>query len=126
MSHWIVVKPILRYLEQCTKIGPKIGKSNSLLVSGISNLISWSPRKHRQMMSRSSKEAKYKAIANTTAGIIWRALAAARPSHWRDYPLLPSFLRLDYPCHVRAPMDPAFARKTMLLSAAERTVGWTR
>jgi hypothetical protein len=66
--HWTTVKRILRYLKSCTKLGLKISKTNSLLVSAFSvvdwagclddirstggfaiflgsNLISWSVRK---------------------------------------------------------------------------------
>jgi hypothetical protein len=35
--HWAAVKRILRYLKQCTKLGLKISKSKSMLVSGYSD-----------------------------------------------------------------------------------------
>jgi hypothetical protein len=86
------VKQILRYLKGCTKIGVKICKSNSMLVSGYSdadwagclddrrstggyaiylgsNLVSWSARKHTTV-SRSSTESVHKALANATVEIM--------------------------------------------------------
>jgi hypothetical protein len=81
--HWAAVKRIVRYIKHDTKIGLKIRKSGSTLVSGLSdadwagslndrrssggyaiflgsNLISWSAR----------KQAEYKAVANATAEIM--------------------------------------------------------
>jgi hypothetical protein len=92
MEHWAAVKRILRCLKQSIKIGLKICRSNSLLVSGFSdadwtgclddrrstggfaiflgsNLVSWSAQK-QPTISRSSTKAKYKAIANATAKIM--------------------------------------------------------
>jgi hypothetical protein len=86
--HWIAIKRILRYIKQFIKLGLKIWKSDSTLVSAFSdtdwahnvddristwdfavflgcNLISWSDRK-QNTMSRSITEAEYKAIADAT------------------------------------------------------------
>jgi hypothetical protein len=91
--HLVAVKQILRYLKGCTKLGVKIYKSNSMLVSAYldadwtrclddrrstrgyavylgSNLVSWSARK-QATISRSSMESEYKALANVTADIMW-------------------------------------------------------
>nr|AAK53852.1 Putative retroelement [Oryza sativa Japonica Group] len=92
-EHWAVAKRILRYLKHTVKLGLKISKSNSLLVSAFSdadwagclddrlstggfavfigpNLVSWSARK-QATVSSSSTEAEYKALANATAKIMW-------------------------------------------------------
>jgi hypothetical protein len=92
-DHWSAVKRILRYLRSCTKMGLKICRSSSLVVSAYadadwagclddrrstggfavflgSNLISWSARK-QPTVSRSSTEAEYKAVANAAAEIMW-------------------------------------------------------
>jgi hypothetical protein len=92
-AHWVAVKHILRYLQGCTKLGLKFVKNSSLLVSAFAdadwtgclddrmstggyavflgnNLVSWSARK-KPMVSRSSTEAEYKAIANAMTKVMW-------------------------------------------------------
>jgi hypothetical protein len=91
--HWVAVKRILRYVKHTTKLGLKIGKTTSLMVSGFSdadwagslddrrstggfaifvgsNLVSWNARK-QATVSRSSTEAEDKPLANATAEIMW-------------------------------------------------------
>jgi hypothetical protein len=91
--HWAAVKRILRYLKSDTKIGLRISKSRSVLISAFSdsdwagsfndgrsvggfavylgsNLISWNARK-QATVSRSSREAEYKEIANATIEVMW-------------------------------------------------------
>lgn len=92
-DHWAAVKRILRYLKYTKKLGLKISRSISLLVSAFSgvdwagclddrrstggfavfigpNLVSWSAQK-QATVSRLSIEAEYKALANATAEIMW-------------------------------------------------------
>jgi hypothetical protein len=87
------VKRILRYFKACTKLGVKICKSNSILVTAYSdadwvdyaddrrstgdyavylgaNLVLWSAKK-QAMVSRSSIESEYRALANATTKIMW-------------------------------------------------------
>jgi histone deacetylase 1/2 len=91
--HWEAVKCILRYVQGTIRLGVKISKSNSMLVSAFSdadwagcpddrrstggfavflgrNLISWCARK-QATVSRSSTEAEYKSLANATAEVMW-------------------------------------------------------
>jgi hypothetical protein len=91
--HWAAVKRILRYIKSSIKLGIKIRRSNSTLVSAFSdadwagdiddrrstggfaiflrsNLISWSARK-QGTISRLSTEAEYKSIVNAVAEVLW-------------------------------------------------------
>jgi len=91
--HWAAVKRILRYMKHTTKLGFKICRSSSSLITAFSdadwagclddwrstggfavflggNLISWSARK-QATVSRSSTEAEYKVVANAIAGVMW-------------------------------------------------------
>jgi histone deacetylase 1/2 len=91
--HWKAVKRILRYVQGTLGVGLKIRNSVSTTVSAFSdadwagcvddrrstggfavffgsNLVSWCARK-QPTVSRSSTEAKYKALANATAETMW-------------------------------------------------------
>ena len=112
--HWVAVKMILRYLHQTIDYGLRFTKSGSSLLSAFSdadwagnpddrrstggyaiflggNLVSWASRK-QSTVSRSSTEAEYKAVADTTAELIWiqvllRELGVPQhrpPSLWCD------------------------------------------
>jgi hypothetical protein len=93
MLHLTTAKRVLRYVRGTADLGLQITRSPSMLMSGFfdadwtgcvddrwstggfamflgSNLVSWSARK-QPTVSRSSTEAKYKAIANVTAEIMW-------------------------------------------------------
>jgi hypothetical protein len=92
-SHWAAVKCILRYLRGTTSHGLHITRSFSFALHGFTDadsagsvedkksmggylvffgqtLISWKSDKQRKV-ARSSTEAKYKALADGTAEVIW-------------------------------------------------------
>lgn len=91
--HWVAVKWILWYLKVSLRLGLWIQKSPSTLVSAFSdadwagcpndrrstggfavyigpNLVSWSAWK-QAIVSRSSTEAEYEALANAAAKVMW-------------------------------------------------------
>jgi histone deacetylase 1/2 len=92
-THWSAVKRIMRYIQGTLSMGLKVRRSASTIVSAFSdadwagcvddrrstggfavffgsNLVSWSARK-QPTISRSSTEAGYKALANSTAETMW-------------------------------------------------------
>nr|XP_020195890.1 uncharacterized mitochondrial protein AtMg00810-like [Aegilops tauschii subsp. strangulata] len=104
--HWFAVKRILRYVRLTVSFGLRLRPSSSRVLFAFSgadwagcpddqrstgghvvflgpNLIAWSARR-QATVSRSSTEAEYKSVANTTAKLIWiesllRELGVAQP-----------------------------------------------
>jgi hypothetical protein len=112
--HWQAVKRILRYLKHTPSHGLLLHRTSSTTLAAYSNadwagcsdnrrstgaycvflgsnMISWSSHK-QPTVSRSSTEAEYKAVANTTAELLWvRALLldlgiglSSTPTLWCD------------------------------------------
>lgn len=105
ISHWAAVKRILRYVQGTLKLGLRVRRSKSMMVSAFSdadwagcvddrrstggfavflgsNLISWNAKK-QATVSRSSTEAEYKALADATAEMMWvqKLLAELKVPH---------------------------------------------
>ena len=145
------MKRILRYLKYTANHGLSINKSGSELVSAFSdgdwagrpddrrstsgfavflgiNLISWSFRK-QAMVSRSSTEAEYKALANATAEIIWvqsslgelGVFQSRAPCLWCDN-LGATYLSVNPVFHARTKhieVDYHYVRERVALKAVE-------
>ena len=145
-SHWAAVKHILRYLKGMTSYGFHITRGSSFALHGFTDTdwagsiddrksmghlvffghtpISWKSGKQRTV-ARSSTEAKYKALADGTAEVIWlqylltdlQVPSVSAPTIWCDN-LGATYLSADpilHTCTKHVEVDYHFVRDRFLL-----------